>query len=107
MGIRSPELAIGSLAPGTYFLWIDGGNGCCGHEFNWLASVRGRAGIAFNGNRTLLYATGGAGAVHLENANDIFADGSAFDVMFRVVSDPASATPAIDLRTQCVTLQVK
>jgi outer membrane immunogenic protein len=40
--------------------WIDGGNGCCGHEFNWLASVRARAGIAFNGNRTLLYATGGA-----------------------------------------------
>jgi outer membrane immunogenic protein len=40
--------------------WIDGGNGCCGHEFNWLASVRGRAGVTFNGNRTLVYATGGA-----------------------------------------------
>jgi outer membrane immunogenic protein len=39
--------------------WIDGGNVCCGHDFNWLASVRGRAGVAFNGNRTLLYATGG------------------------------------------------
>jgi hypothetical protein len=50
---------------------------------------------------------GGAGAVHMTNANDIFADGSAFDVMFRVVSDPASATPSTDLRTQCVTLQVK
>ena len=40
--------------------WVDGGTACCGHEFNWLASVRGRAGVAFNGNRTLLYATGGA-----------------------------------------------
>jgi outer membrane immunogenic protein len=40
--------------------WIDGGNSCCGHEFNWLASVRGRAGVTFNGNRTLIYATGGA-----------------------------------------------
>jgi hypothetical protein len=49
----------------------------------------------------------GAGAVHLENANNVFADGSAFDVMFRVVSDPSSATPVTDLRTGCVTLQVK
>ena len=40
--------------------WVDGSTACCGHEFNWLASVRGRAGVAFNGNRTLLYATGGA-----------------------------------------------
>ena len=24
----------------------------CGHSFNWLASVRGRAGVAVNGNRT-------------------------------------------------------
>jgi len=39
--------------------WIDGGTACCGHEFNWLASVRGRAGLAFNGNRTLIYGTGG------------------------------------------------
>jgi hypothetical protein len=55
----------------------------------------------------LTTSAGGAGAVHLKNANDVFADGSAFDVMFRVVSDPASATPATDLRTGCVTLQVK
>ena len=45
--------------------WIDGSTACpnpsfnCGHSFNWLASVRGRAGVAFNGNRTLLYGTGG------------------------------------------------
>jgi hypothetical protein len=55
----------------------------------------------------LTTSAGGAGAMHLENANNIFADGSAFDVMFRVVSDPASATPVTDLRTECVTLQVK
>ena len=46
--------------------WIDGGTTCCGHEFNWLASVRGRAGIAFNGNRTLLYGTGGAAWADVE-----------------------------------------
>jgi outer membrane immunogenic protein len=32
----------------------------CGHDVNWLASVRGRLGIAGNGNRTLFYATAGA-----------------------------------------------
>jgi outer membrane immunogenic protein len=46
--------------------WIDGGNACCGHEFNWLASGRGRAGVTFNGNRTLLYATGGAAWADVE-----------------------------------------
>ncbi|MBX9592658.1 MAG: porin family protein [Hyphomonadaceae bacterium] len=40
--------------------WIDGGNGCCGHSINWLASVRGRAGITGFDNRTLFYATAGA-----------------------------------------------
>jgi len=57
--VQSGQLVFGVEADlsGT---WIDGSNACCGHEFNWLASVRGRAGVAFNGNRTLLYATGGA-----------------------------------------------
>jgi outer membrane immunogenic protein len=32
----------------------------CSHSLNWLASVRGRAGVAVNGHRTLLYATAGA-----------------------------------------------
>ena len=40
--------------------WIDGGNGCCSHDVNWLASVRGRAGIAAFDNRTLFYVTAGA-----------------------------------------------
>lgn len=45
--------------------WIDGGTACpnpafdCGHSFNWMASVRGRAGVAINNNRTLLYGTAG------------------------------------------------
>jgi outer membrane immunogenic protein len=40
--------------------WIDGGNNCCGHDINWLASVRGRAGITGFDNRTLFYVTAGA-----------------------------------------------
>jgi len=40
--------------------WIDGGNDCCGHSINWLASVRGRAGLTAFDNRTLFYVTGGA-----------------------------------------------
>jgi outer membrane immunogenic protein len=39
--------------------WIDGGTGCCDHSVNWLASIRGRLGLAVNDNRTLLYATAG------------------------------------------------
>jgi outer membrane immunogenic protein len=41
--------------------WMDGsgGAGCCGHDVNWLASVRGRLGVAVNDNRTLLYGTAG------------------------------------------------
>lgn len=44
---------------------IDGSTACpnagfnCGHTVNWLASVRGRLGVAGNGNRTLFYATAG------------------------------------------------
>ncbi|MDX2204567.1 MAG: outer membrane protein [Hyphomicrobiaceae bacterium] len=43
--------------------WINGADGCggytCRHDLDWLGSVRGRLGLAFNGNRTLLYGTGG------------------------------------------------
>lgn len=45
--------------------WVDGSTDCpnpafsCTHSMNWLASLRGRAGIAVNANRTLLYATAG------------------------------------------------
>jgi outer membrane immunogenic protein len=45
--------------------WLDGSSACpnssfnCAHSFNWLASLRGRAGITFNDNRTLLYGTAG------------------------------------------------
>jgi hypothetical protein len=57
--------------------------------------------------QTITTSTGGAGALHLENASNVFADGSAFDVMFRVTSDPASNAPAVDLRTDCTTVHVK
>lgn len=40
--------------------WIDGGNGCCGHSVDWLATIRGRAGITGFDNRTLFYVTAGA-----------------------------------------------
>jgi outer membrane immunogenic protein len=43
--------------------WVDGSGGnndCCGHSINWLASVRGRAGITGFDNRTLFYVTAGA-----------------------------------------------
>jgi outer membrane immunogenic protein len=39
---------------------IDGGNFCCGHTVNWLASTRGRLGYTGFDNRTLFYATAGA-----------------------------------------------
>ena len=45
--------------------WLNGSTTCpdatfnCGHSFNWMASVRGRTGIAINNNRTLLYGTAG------------------------------------------------
>ena len=44
---------------------IDGGTACpnaafnCSHNVNWLASVRGRLGVAGNDNRTLFYVTAG------------------------------------------------
>src|SRR5262249_32748318 len=45
---------------------IDGSTLCpaapafsCSHDVNWLASVRGRLGVAANGNRTLFYTTAG------------------------------------------------
>lgn len=48
---------------------IDGGNGCCGHSVNWLASVRGRAGLTGFDNRTLFYVTAGAAWADIEYAS--------------------------------------
>jgi hypothetical protein len=50
---------------------------------------------------TLTTDAGGAGSAHVVNQNDVFADGSQFDVMFQV-SDATT-----DLRTVCVTVDVK
>jgi outer membrane immunogenic protein len=44
--------------------WIDGDL----HSYNWLSSVRGRAGIAINDNRTLLYATAGGAWADIDYA---------------------------------------
>lgn len=45
--------------------WMGGETSCpnpafnCGHDLNWMASLRGRLGVTVNDNRTLLYGTGG------------------------------------------------
>jgi outer membrane immunogenic protein len=68
--------------------WIDGGTACpnpafdCSHTFNWLASVRGRAGIAVNGNRTLLYATAGAAWADVDHEATDIATGAKFGTGF-------------------------
>src|SRR6476659_6113332 len=64
--------------------WIDGSTGCpgvgfsCSHSFNWLASVRGRAGAAVNGNRTLLYVTAGGAWADVDYAAREIATGATF-----------------------------
>jgi outer membrane immunogenic protein len=64
--------------------WIDGGTACpgaafnCSHNVNWLASVRGRAGIAVNGNRTLLYATAGGAWADVDYAATNVVTGAQF-----------------------------
>jgi outer membrane immunogenic protein len=52
--------------------WLEGNTACpapafnCGHSVDWLASVRGRAGVTVNGNRTLLYGTAGVAWADVE-----------------------------------------
>jgi hypothetical protein len=48
---------------------------------------------------------GGAGSVHIDFAAPTIADGTAFDVMFRLVDDLTS--PSNELRTGCFTVPVK
>lgn len=68
--------------------WIDGSTACpnpafdCSHTFNWLASLRGRAGIAVNGNRTLLYATAGAAWADVDYAATNVNTGAQFGTGF-------------------------
>lgn len=54
---------------------------------------------------TLTTSAGGAGATHIDFAAPTIADGTRFDVMFRLVDDLAS--PSNDLRTACFTVEVK
>ena len=56
--------------------WLDGsaacaGGGTCSHSYNWLASLRGRAGVAFNDNRTLLYGTAGFAWADVDYASSL------------------------------------
>lgn len=54
---------------------------------------------------TLQTSAGGSGTVHIPFAAPTILDGTAFDVMFRLVDDLTS--PANDLRTGCFTVSVK
>ena len=54
---------------------------------------------------TLQTSTGGAGTTHIDFRAPTIADGTMFDVMFRVVDD--LTTPTTDLRTGCFTVIVK
>jgi len=64
--------------------WLDGSTPCpgagfsCEHSVNWLASLRGRAGIAVNANRTLLYVTAGGAWADVEYAAVSTATGAPF-----------------------------
>jgi outer membrane immunogenic protein len=68
--------------------WLDGSTSCpnaafsCSHSYNWLASVRGRAGVAINGNRTLLYGTAGFAWADVDYAANDVATGAAFATNF-------------------------
>jgi outer membrane immunogenic protein len=51
--------------------FIDGGNSCCGHTVNWLASARGRLGFAGYDSRMLFYATAGAAWADIEYSGSV------------------------------------
>ncbi|MGE0850845.1 MAG: outer membrane protein [Hyphomicrobiaceae bacterium] len=68
--------------------WMDGSTACpnagfdCGHSFNWLASVRGRAGVTMNNNRTLFYATAGGAWADVDYTATNVVTGAAFGTGF-------------------------
>jgi outer membrane immunogenic protein len=68
--------------------WLDGSTACpsaafnCGHSFNWMASVRGRAGVAVNNNRTLLYGTAGVAWADVDYAAKDAVTGATFGTGF-------------------------
>lgn len=79
--------------------WIDGGNACCGHSVNWLASVRGRAGITGFDNRTLFYVTAGAAWADIEYSSS----GSQSDTHFGWVAGAGierALTPNLSARAE-------
>lgn len=64
--------------------WLDGSAACpnpafnCGHSINWMSSVRGRAGVAVNNNRTLLYGTAGVAWADVDYAAKDAVTGAVF-----------------------------
>jgi outer membrane immunogenic protein len=64
--------------------WLSGSTACpdaafnCSHSFNWMASLRGRAGMAINNNRTLLYGTAGVAWADVDYAAADTISGAAF-----------------------------
>jgi outer membrane immunogenic protein len=52
--------------------WVDGNTAGFGHSVDWATSARGRLGVAFNDNRTLLYGTGGVAWANVDYADPVF-----------------------------------
>jgi outer membrane immunogenic protein len=46
--------------------WVDGSTSGFGHSVDWATSLRGRLGVAFNDNRTMLYGTGGVAWANID-----------------------------------------
>jgi outer membrane immunogenic protein len=68
--------------------WLEGSTACpdpafnCAHSFNWMASLRGRTGIAINNNRTLLYGTAGVAWAGVDYAAKDAFSGATFGTGF-------------------------
>ena len=69
--------------------WVDGSTSCFGHSVDWATSLRGRLGVAFNDNRTLLYGTGGVAWANIDYSAPGF--GGLFPAL--VGLDPALLVP--------------
>jgi outer membrane immunogenic protein len=57
--LQTGRLVYGIEADATAS-WVEGANSCCGHNVEFLYSVRARLGLSSDDNRWLFYVTGGA-----------------------------------------------
>src|SRR5262249_22484843 len=68
--------------------WFEGSTSCpdaafnCAHSFDWMASLRGRAGVAVNNNRTLLYTTAGVAWADVDYTAKDALSGATFGTTF-------------------------